>query len=108
MGESMSQKPSAADASTGPKMRAAASVSAAAAHTSAHGTSPRLVPQAEVYWMGNPTNPVPDYVVFDLESHVWHDDPDPDGARWATERHGVEFETVLEADSFQVATRVTP
>ncbi|SNU01089.1 hypothetical protein SAMN06298212_10691 [Ruaniaceae bacterium KH17] len=68
----------------------------------------RLVPQAEVYWMGNPTNPVPDYVVFDLESHVWHDDPDPDGARWATERHGVEFETVLEADSFQVATRVTP
>ena len=67
----------------------------------------RLVPHAEVYWLGN-SNPVPDAVVIDAESYVWQDVPDPNAAEWASDRYGVAFEMVLEADGFQLAVRAEP
>lgn len=68
----------------------------------------RLVPGAEVYWMGDRSNPLPEYVVFDMQSHVWRNVDDPDAARWATDRYGIEFELIFERENFQVARPVTP
>ncbi|MDN5559635.1 MAG: DUF2079 domain-containing protein [Ruaniaceae bacterium] len=67
----------------------------------------RLVPHAEVYWLGN-TNPVPDAVVIDAESYVWRDAADLNAAVWASDRYGVEFELTLERDGFQLALRTEP
>ena len=67
----------------------------------------RLVPRAEVYWLGN-TNPAPDAVVIDTESYVWRDAADPNAASWASDRYGIEFELALERDGFQLALRAEP
>ena len=51
---------------------------------------------------------MPDAVVIDAESYVWQDVPDPNAAEWASDRYGVAFEMVLEADGFQLAVRAEP
>lgn len=67
----------------------------------------RLVPHADVYWLGN-ENPVPDAVVIDADSHVWRNVDDPDAAQWASDRHGATFVSVFDGDGFQVALREGP
>ncbi|GAA4427163.1 DUF2079 domain-containing protein [Georgenia halophila] len=69
-----------------------------------------LVPRAQVYWIGNsggPANPAPDYVVLDTRRRTWPGTDVSDTAELAESRHpGTDYELVLEADGYQVATRV--
>ena len=64
-----------------------------------------LVPRAEVYWFKN-DNPAPDFVVRDSNTPTWGwDGPPPDMGVWATQRHGVPYEVLLDVDGFQLAGR---
>ena len=64
-----------------------------------------LVPRAEVYWFKN-DNPPPDFVVRDATTPTWGPDaPPPDIALWATRRHGVPYEIVLDVGGLQLAGR---
>lgn len=64
-----------------------------------------LVPHAEVYWFKN-DNPAPDFVVRDAGTPTWGPEgPPPDVAVWATQRHGIPYEVVLDVGGFQLAAR---
>ncbi|WP_246005985.1 DUF2079 domain-containing protein [Georgenia muralis] len=66
-----------------------------------------LVPRAQVYWVGNPGNPAPDYVQLDTLRRTWPDRDITDAASFAEERHpGTDYALVLDAGGFQVARRV--
>lgn len=65
----------------------------------------RLVSRGEVYWLGN-TNPVPDFVVLDLDGFVMADNPPADAAQWAEDRYpGEDYEVVFDEGGFVVAER---
>lgn len=65
-----------------------------------------LVPRAQVYWVGNPGNPAPDYVQLDTLRRTWPDRDITDAAAFAEDRHpGTDYEIVLDVGGFQVARR---
>jgi hypothetical protein len=66
-----------------------------------------LVPRAQVYWVGNPGNPAPDYIQLDTLRRTWPDRDITDAADFAEERHpGTDYALVLDSGGFQVARRV--
>ncbi|KAE8764480.1 DUF2079 domain-containing protein [Georgenia thermotolerans] len=66
-----------------------------------------LVPRAQVYWVGNPGNPAPDFVELDSWRRTWPDRDITDAAAFAEERHpGTDYRLVYDAEGYQVAQRV--
>ncbi|SED69931.1 DUF2079 domain-containing protein [Ruania alba] len=67
-----------------------------------------LAPRAEVYWVGNEDNPVPDLVVVNTSSGVYGDAPPEDVVTYAEAKFpGVEFTEVLDQEGFGVAERAS-
>ena len=65
-----------------------------------------LAPRAQVYWVGNEGNPVPDFVVVNRNSGVYGDDPPEDVVAYAEEKFpAAEFTQVLDEQGFAVAER---
>ncbi|WP_022917604.1 DUF2079 domain-containing protein [Ruania albidiflava] len=65
-----------------------------------------LAPRAQVYWVGNEGNPVPDYVVVNRHSGVYGGNPPQDVVDYATDKFpGAQFIEVLDEDGFAVAER---
>lgn len=67
----------------------------------------RLVPSAEVYWMGTSTTAT-EFVVVDTYSSSWGGRAPSNAAQWTMSRTGSHYELVYERDGFQVARRVSP
>ncbi len=66
-----------------------------------------LAPRAQVYWVGNEGNPVPDYVVVNRRSGVYGGDPPEDVVDYAEAKFpGARFVQVLDEEGFAVAERV--
>lgn len=84
-----------------------AAVPPGAAVSSDLGLLAYLVPTTTVLWSGTADNPVPDYVVHDLGSGAWGDEPPADAVGWAEETFpGERFELVLSADGYELARRL--
>ncbi|WP_147918323.1 DUF2079 domain-containing protein [Ruania zhangjianzhongii] len=67
-----------------------------------------LAPRAQVYWVGNEDNPVPDYVVVDRNSGVYGGNPPEDVVAYAVEKYpGAEFVEVLDEQGYAVAERTS-
>lgn len=65
-----------------------------------------LAPRAQVYWVGNEGNPVPDYVVVNRNSGVYGGDPPEEVVAYAEEKFpDTEFVEALDAQGFAVAER---
>jgi len=65
-----------------------------------------LVPRTTVYWLGNPGNPPPDYLILDRSNGTWGGSPPDDVAAYAEERHpGARYELVYDEAGYQVARR---
>jgi uncharacterized membrane protein len=68
-----------------------------------------LAPRTAVYWLGNPSNPVPDYVVVNRNSGVFRGHPPDDVAAFAQVQFpGESFVAVVDLDGYAVARRSTP
>ncbi|TDE97514.1 DUF2079 domain-containing protein [Occultella glacieicola] len=66
-----------------------------------------LAPRADVYWVGNEGNPVPDYVVVNRQSGIYGGNPPSDVVEYATSKFpGETFVEVLDSDGFLVAEHV--
>lgn len=66
----------------------------------------RLVPHAEVFWLGN-ENPPPDFVILDMESYVFDEVRPSSAAAWAERQHpGTTFQVIFSGGDFEVAERV--
>lgn len=67
-----------------------------------------LAPRAQVYWVGNEGNPVPDYVVVNRSSGVYGGSPPEDVVAYAEEKFpGAEFVEVLDDEGVTVAERTS-
>lgn len=65
-----------------------------------------LAPTTHVYWLGNPNNPVPDYVVVDQDSGVYPGGPPEDVVAYAEEKFPqARFVAVFDDGGFLVARR---
>lgn len=67
----------------------------------------RLVPVAEVHWIGTSSSPA-DYVVVDTYSSSWGGRAPANAAQWAQQKTGASYELVYQRDGFQVARRISP
>lgn len=66
-----------------------------------------LAPRAQVYWVGNQGNPVPDYVVVNRSSGVYGGAPPANVVGYAVDKFpGAQFIEVLDDEGFAVAERV--
>ncbi|UFU05576.1 DUF2079 domain-containing protein [Ruania halotolerans] len=67
-----------------------------------------LAPRAEVYWVGNDSNPVPDFVVVNTSSGVYGEAPPQDVVAYAESKFpGASFTEVLDRDGFLMAERAS-
>ncbi|MCD1146270.1 DUF2079 domain-containing protein [Kocuria sp. LUK] len=65
----------------------------------------RLVPRAEVHWLGSTGDPAPDLVVVDRAGTAWGGSPPGDVAAWAEQRYGAAYEPVREQEHLVVVGR---
>lgn len=66
-----------------------------------------LAPRAQVYWLGNEGNPVPDYVVINRSSGVYGGNPPQNVVGYARDKFpGARFVEVLDDEGFAVAERI--
>ena len=64
-----------------------------------------LVPDHEVYWLGNEGDPPPDYIVVDRISASWSDGPDEADVQAENRHPGTDYQVILDAGGYQVAER---
>lgn len=65
----------------------------------------RLVPVAQVHWLGNEGDPPPQYVVVDRLGASWGGGPPEDVAAWASRRYGVDYAAVRDEEHLVLVRR---
>ncbi len=68
------------------------------------GLMTHLTTHDTVYWLGNPGNPVPDYVLLDTQSRIGSP---ADAVDYAQDRYGGEYELLYAEAGYQLVRRVT-
>ncbi|MFI7483641.1 DUF2079 domain-containing protein [Kocuria sp. M1R5S2] len=65
----------------------------------------RLVPVAQVHWVGTRGDPAPEYVVVDRLGAAWGGNPPQDVAAWARQAYGADYTVVRDEAHLVVARR---